>query len=142
VFAGTINESGFIEIKATKIGKDTTIERIIEMVEESEKNKAKVQRVADRFSAYFTPIVLLISIATYIITKDIIQAITVIVVACPCAVALATPIAIAAGIGKGSKRDVLIKGGVYLEALGKSNIVVFDKTGTLTLGKPQVTDLI
>jgi len=92
VFAGTINESGFIEIKATKIGKDTTIERIIEMVEESEKNKAKVQRVADRFSAYFTPIVLLISIATYIITKDIIQAITVIVVAAPVQLPLLPPL--------------------------------------------------
>jgi len=141
VFAGTINELGVLYIKTLKVGKDTTIGRIIELVEEAQQSKAPVQRVADRFTTYFTPIILGVTIIAYFITRNPIAAITVIIVGCPCAVALATPLAVVAGIGKASKHGILVKGGIYLETLGKVDTVVIDKTGTLTLGEPQVTDV-
>ncbi len=141
VFAGTISEVGVIQIRVEKTGGDTTIGRIIRMVEEAQEGKAAIQKVADRFTAYFTPLVLAVSLLTYLLTNSIITAVTVLVVACPCAVALATPLAVVATIGKSSKRGALIKGGNYLEALGRVNIIAMDKTGTLTMNKPQVMDV-
>ncbi|MEM3562575.1 MAG: cation-translocating P-type ATPase [Candidatus Jordarchaeaceae archaeon] len=141
VFAGTISEVGVIQIRVEKTGGDTTIGRIIRMVEEAQEGKAAIQKVADRFTTYFTPLVLAISFLTFLLTNSIITAVTVLVVACPCAVALATPLAVVATIGKSSKRGALIKGGNYLEALGRVNIIAMDKTGTLTMNRPQVIDI-
>ncbi|MEM2144121.1 MAG: cation-translocating P-type ATPase [Candidatus Jordarchaeaceae archaeon] len=142
VFAGAINQIGVIQIRVERTGGDTTIGRIIKLVEEAQESKASIQKIADRFTTYFTPLVLLISLLTYFLTNyNIITAVTVLIVACPCAVALATPLAVIATIGKSSKRGSLVKGGNYLEALGRINTIAMDKTGTLTLNKPQVIDV-
>jgi Cd2+/Zn2+-exporting ATPase/Cu+-exporting ATPase len=138
VFAGTVNESGLLEIRVSRVGRDTTLGHIIRLVEEAQAQKAPVQRVADKFAAWFTPVILAISLITYLLSHNFISALTVIVIACPCAVALATPLAVVAGIGRASRRGILIKGGRHLETLGKVRTVVLDKTGTLTLGQPKV----
>lgn len=141
VYAGTINELGFLKLSIRKVGRDTTLGRIIELVEKAQSSKAPVQRVADVFTNYFTPVVLLVFVLTLIITRNFVTAITVLVIACPCAVALATPLSVVAGIGKASKRGILIKGGIYLETLGKIDTLVLDKTGTLTIGEPRVVEV-
>ncbi|MFB0561609.1 MAG: heavy metal translocating P-type ATPase [Candidatus Lokiarchaeia archaeon] len=141
VFAGTINEVGVIQIRVERTGGDTTIGRIIRMVEEAQEGKAPIQKIADRFTTYFTPLVLAVSFITYLLTNSVLTAVTVLIVACPCAVALATPLAVIATIGKSSKRGSLVKGGNYLEALGRVNTIAMDKTGTLTMNKPQVIDV-
>jgi Cd2+/Zn2+-exporting ATPase/Cu+-exporting ATPase len=138
VFAGTVNESGLIEIRVSRVGRDTTLGHIIRLVEEAQAQKAPVQRIADKFAAWFTPVILAISLLTYLLSHNFISALTVIVIACPCAVALATPLAIVAGIGRASRHGILIKGGRHLEMLGRIKSVVLDKTGTLTLGRPKV----
>jgi len=138
VFAGTVNESGLIEIRVSRVGRDTTLGHIIRLVEEAQAQKAPVQRIADKFAAWFTPVILAVSLLTYLLSHNFISALTVIVIACPCAVALATPLAIVAGIGRASRHGILIKGGRHLETLGKVRAVVLDKTGTLTLGRPIV----
>ena len=138
VFAGTVNESGLIEIRVSRVGRDTTLGHIIRLVEEAQAQKAPVQRIADKFAAWFTPVILAVSLLTYLISHNFISALTVIVIACPCAVALATPLAIVAGIGRASRHGILIKGGRHLETLGRIKSVVLDKTGTLTLGRPKV----
>jgi len=142
VFAGTINQHGVLHIKAKKIGEDTTLGKIIKLVEEAETSKAPVQKFADKYSTYYLPIVLLASFITYLVTKNPFHSIAVLVVACPCAVALATPIAVVAAAGSLAKKGIVIKGGLYLEALAKVDTLVVDKTGTLTYGKPEVTDII
>jgi Cd2+/Zn2+-exporting ATPase/Cu+-exporting ATPase len=141
VFAGTIDEAGVLEVKTTRVGKDTTLGRIIELVEKAESAKAPVQKFADHFAARFVPVVLGIAFVTFLITRNITSTIAVIVVACPCAVALATPLAVVASIGKAAKKGIIIKGGVYLEELSRVNTIVVDKTGTLTLGEPRITDV-
>lgn len=141
VFAGTINEVGVIQLRVERTGGDTTIGRIIKLVEEAQEGKAPIQKIADRFTTYFTPLVLAISFITYLLTNSVLTAVTVLIVACPCAVALATPLAVIATIGKSSKRGSLVKGGNYLEALGRVNTIAMDKTGTLTVNKPQVMDV-
>ena len=141
VFAGTINEIGVVQVRVNKVGEDTTLARIIRLVEEAEGAKAPIQRVADRYAAYFVPTVLGVAALTFMITRNLISSIAVVVVACPCAVALATPLAVVAGVGKAAKRGIIVKGGVYLEELGRIDTVVMDKTGTLTLGEPRVTDI-
>jgi heavy metal translocating P-type ATPase len=140
VFAGTINQLGTLEIRVTKVGKDTTLARIIQLVEEAEKAKAPIQKVADRFASKFLPLVFLIAALTFLFTKNITHSIAVIVVACPCAIALATPLAVVASVGNAAKKGIIIKGGIYLEELGKIDTVVIDKTGTLTIGKPKVVN--
>jgi len=127
--------------KSSKVGKDTTLGRIIELVEKAESAKAPVQKFADRFAARFVPVVLGIAFVTFLITRNITSTIAVIVVACPCAVALATPLAVVASIGKAARKGIIIKGGVYLEELSQVNTIVVDKTGTLTLGEPRITDV-
>jgi heavy metal translocating P-type ATPase len=141
VYEGTINELGVLEIETTKIGQETTLAHIIKLVEEAQADKAPTQRIADRFAKYFTPLILAIALATYFVTRDVINAITVLIVACPCALVLATPTAVIAAIGNAARRGILIKGGRSLEAAGRVNAIVVDKTGTITYGNPQVTEI-
>ncbi|HCC69477.1 MAG TPA: hypothetical protein DEP99_06310 [Nitrospiraceae bacterium] len=141
VYAATINQLGVLFIKVTRTGQDTTYARIIKLVEEAEASKAPVQKVADKFAAYFTPAILVISVLTFLITWEITNAIAVIVVACPCTIAIATPLAVVASMGKAAKDGIIVKGGRYLEALAKVDTIVMDKTGTVTMGDPVVTDI-
>ncbi len=150
VFGATLNSSGSFEMRAEKVGSDTVLAQIVKMVEEAQTQKAPIERLADTLSSIFVPIVLGISVVTvagwFWATKDITQAITtavaVLVVACPCALGLATPTAVMVGTGEGARRGVLIKNGSSLEKGKKIDTVIFDKTGTLTQGKPKVTDVI
>ena len=147
VFAATINSTGAFKIKAEKIGKNTTLAKIIKMVEEAQGSKAPIQRFADKISLYFVPAVIGISVITFLawyfidgnIGTALISAVSVLVIACPCALGLATPTAIMVGTGKGAELGIFIKGGDVLEKAGKITSILFDKTGTLTEGKPAVT---
>lgn len=142
VFCGTINCNGAIDIKAIQVGKDSSLQKMISLVKEAENKKAPMQKIVDKWAAWLVPIALLIAIIAFIITKDIIRAVTVLVVFCPCALALATPTSIMAAIGQASKHGVLIKSGEALERMGQIDCVAFDKTGTLTYGNLQVSDII
>lgn len=141
VFAGTVIQRGFLEVEAVTVGEDTTLGRIIKLVEEAEASKAPVQRFADRFASRFVPLVLILAALVAVVSQSVESAVSVIVVACPCAVAIATPLAVVASVGKAAKGGIIIKGGIYLEELSRVTTVVFDKTGTLTVGVPQVTDV-
>lgn len=142
VFAGTINQVGVLEVNVQRVGRDTTLGRIINLVEEAEASKAPIQKFADRYSSYYLPVLLLASLLTFVVTKTPTNAIAVLVVACPCAIALATPLAVVASVGSSAKRGILIKGGLFIENLAKVDTMVVDKTGTLTLGRPRVTDIV
>lgn len=142
VFSGTINLYGSIDYEATKNGKDSSLQKLIRMVEDANKNQAPTQRIADKWASYLVPVALIIALAAYFVTKDIVRAVTVMVVFCPCALVLATPTAIMAAIGQATKHGVIIKSGEALEKMGKVDIIAFDKTGTLTYGKLEVTDII
>lgn len=150
VFAASINKNGSIKFKATKIGSDTALAQIIKLVEDAQGSKAPIAQMADIVSGYFVPIVFMIAVTTAVIWllagKDAVFAlktfIAVLVIACPCALGLATPTAIMVGTGKGAEYGVLIKGGEALETTHKINTIVFDKTGTITEGRPEVTDVI
>ncbi|MFA7367643.1 MAG: heavy metal translocating P-type ATPase [Bacilli bacterium] len=150
VVGASINKNGTIRFKATKVGKDMMISQIIKLVEEAQGTKAPISKLADIISGYFVPIVIVLAfisgIIWYIINQDFNFALTifisVLVIACPCSLGLATPTAIMVGTGKGAENGVLIKSGEALETLHKVNVIVFDKTGTITEGKPEVTDLI
>ncbi len=151
VIGSTINKQGSFTMKATKVGSETVLSRIIKLIEDAQAKKAPIQRFADSVSAYFVPIVIGLAILTYIIwyfllgqTSEfaLIAAVAVLVIACPCALGLATPTAIMVGTGKGAQHGILIKGGDALETAHKLKCVIFDKTGTITKGKPEVTDLV
>jgi len=142
VFAATIAQLGSLRIEAQQIGADSTFGRIIRLVEEAEAHRGSVQRMADRFSTYFLPLVATIATLTFLISGDPLSTAAVLVVACSCSFALATPIAMLASIGAAAKSGLLIKGGKYIEALAQADVVLLDKTGTLTLGKPQITDIV
>jgi len=142
VFAATIARLGSIRVKTVRIGPDTTFGRVVKMVEEAEAHRADVQRFADKFSSYFLPIVAGIAALTYLISRNALSTAAVLVVACSCSIALATPVAMLASIGGSAKRGLLIKGGKYLETLARADVVLVDKTGTLTLGQPQITDVV
>lgn len=142
VFAATIAQLGGIRVQTTRVGRDTTFGKVIRLVEEAESNRADVQRIADKFTAYFLPVVGAIAAITFLISRNPLSTAAVLVVACSCSIALATPIAMLASIGAGAKRGLLIKGGKYLEALAQADVVLIDKTGTLTLGRPQITDIL
>jgi len=142
VFCGTINRFGAIDIEATKVGKDSSLQLLIRMVEDAENKQAPMQRIADKCASWLVPVALLIAVVTFFITKDIVRAVTVLVVFCPCALVLATPTAIMAAIGQATKHGVIIKSGDALEKMGRINTIAFDKTGTLTLGKLEVSDII
>ena len=151
VIGGTLNKHGSFRFKATKVGADTTLSHIIKLIEDAQAKKAPIQRFADNVSSYFVPIVIVISIVTFAVwyyllsstfTFALINAVSVLVIACPCALGLATPTAILVGTGLGAKQGILIKGGDSLENAHKVRHVIFDKTGTITKGKPEVTDII
>jgi len=164
VIGATINKSGLLRVRATKIGKDTTLSQIIQLVEDAQLSRAPIQKLADRVAAVFVPAVVAIAVAgalfwyflgwfwfqgvlqTYglhsAVTASLFVFVAVIIIACPCALGLATPIAIMVGTGKGAENGLLIKGGEYLEKAEKLTTIVFDKTGTLTKGKPSVTDIV
>lgn len=150
LIGATINKNGVLKFEATKVGKDTALAQIIRLVEEAQGSKAPIQRVADQVSAYFVPIVVALAIITgvawYLVSGDFTKAlvgfVSVLVIACPCALGLATPTAIMVGTGKGAEKGILIKGGEHLEKTHKLTAVVLDKTGTITKGQPEVTDII
>ena len=142
VFAGTINLYGAIDIEAEKTCSDSSLEKLIRLVEEAERKKAPIQRIADTWASWLVPAALLIAIIAYFITGDIVRAVTVLVVFCPCALVLATPTAIMAAIGQATKNGLIIKSGEALERMGKADVIAFDKTGTLTFGSPSVSDVI
>src|SRR6266581_940133 len=139
VFAGTINKDGVLEVTVEKIGRDTTFGKIIEIVEQAEKSRAPVQRIADRLAAGLVYFAFGAALLTLIITRNITSTIAVIIVAGACGVAAGTPLAILAGIGSAARRGIITKGGLYLEQLSRIDTIVLDKTGTLTLGIPEVT---
>ena len=141
VFAATLAQLGALRVQTTRVGAETTFGRVVKMVEEAEAHRANVQRIADRFSAYYLPVVAGIAAVTFLLSRNPLATAAVLVVACSCSFALATPIAMLATIGAGAKRGLLIKGGKYLEALARADVLLIDKTGTLTLGKPQITDV-
>jgi Cd2+/Zn2+-exporting ATPase/Cu+-exporting ATPase len=142
LFAGTIVHGGALVIRVTRVGGDTTLGRVIRLVEEAEANKAPVQRLADGFTAWYIPVVVATAVVTYLIGRDLTAAIAVLLVSCACAIALATPTAVIAAVGRAARRGILIKGGRYLELLARVDTVVMDKTGTLTFGRPAVTDVV
>lgn len=141
VFSGTVIESGYLKVRADRVGEDTTFSRILQMVEEAQDKKAKTQKFLEVFSKYYTPGIMVLSVVVFIITRDIELALTLLVIACPGALVISTPVSIVAGIGNGAKRGVLIKGGEIIEKLGTIKVLAFDKTGTLTEGKPKVTNV-
>lgn len=142
VYAATIARLGSLRVRATRVGIDTTFGRVVTMVEEAEAHRGETQRLADKFSSYYLPIVVVIAALTFIISQNPLAAAAVLVVACSCAIAIATPVAILASIGRSASRGLLIKGGKYLELLSRADLLLIDKTGTLTLGKPRLTDVI
>ncbi|KAA9012522.1 heavy metal translocating P-type ATPase [Niallia endozanthoxylica] len=141
VFSGTIVDNGYLEIRAEKVGDDTTFAKIIELVEEAQESKSKTEKFLNKFSTIYTPSVVILSIIVYILTRDFHTAITFLVVACPGALVIGAPVSTVAGIGNGAKNGVLVKGGEVMDLFSKVDILVFDKTGTLTKGKPEVTDI-
>ncbi|GBE27742.1 copper-exporting P-type ATPase A [bacterium BMS3Bbin03] len=152
VIGATINKIGSFKFKAAKVGKDTMLSQIVKMVQEAQSTKAPIQRLADVISGYFVPIVIVTAIMTFIVWYDfgpapqltfaLITFVTVLIIACPCALGLATPTSIMVGTGKGAENGILIKGGEALETAHKLTAIVLDKTGTITLGKPDVTDVV
>jgi heavy metal translocating P-type ATPase len=142
VFAGSINQSGALEIRAERIGRDTSYGKIIEAVEQAERSRAPVQRLADRLAGYLVYFALGAAVLTYLLTRDIRSTISVVIVAGACGIAAGTPLAILGAIGRAARAGAIIKGGLFLEQLGQVNTVVLDKTGTLTYGQPEVRTLL
>jgi Cd2+/Zn2+-exporting ATPase/Cu+-exporting ATPase len=142
VYAATLAKLGSLRVRTDRIGSDTTFGRVVKMVEEAEAHRADVQRIADKFSAWYLPVVTLIAALTFLLTRNPLSTAAVLLVACSCSFALATPVAMLASVGASAKRGLLVKGGKYLEQLARADVLLVDKTGTLTLGQPQVLDVI
>jgi len=151
VIGATVNKTGMFKARATKVGQDTALAQIVRLVEEAQIGRAPIQRLADRIAAYFVPLVITIAVASGLLwyfvggiglTFAILAFVSVVIIACPCALGIATPAALLVGTSKGAQNGILIKGGEYLEITRNVNTVVFDKTGTLTVGKPSVTDVV
>jgi Cu+-exporting ATPase len=153
VIGATINKTGSFRFRATKVGRDTALQQIIKLVEEAQGSKAPIARLADVISGYFTPIVICVAIATFVVwfvaapaetrlTMALVNFVAVLIIACPCALGLATPTAIMVGTGRGAERGILIKGGEALETAHKLQTIVLDKTGTITAGQPALTDVL
>lgn len=142
VYAGTVNQAGLLKVRATGVGADTTLARIIRRVEEAQEEKAPTQRFIERFARWYTPFIILLSAAAYFVTGNLALALTLLVIGCPGALVISTPVSVVAGIGRAAKRGILIKGGEYLENAGKITALALDKTGTLTAGRPVVTDVL
>ncbi len=147
----TINKNGLIKVKATKIGQDTVLSKIITLVEQAKTGRAKLEKMVDQVAKYFVPAIVIIAIGVFLgwyfignagLTYSILAFVSVMIIACPCALGLATPAALMMGIGKGAENGILYKGGEHIEIANKINTIVFDKTGTLTVGKPSVTDIV
>ncbi|HEY3274620.1 MAG TPA: heavy metal translocating P-type ATPase [Methanocella sp.] len=149
VIGATINKMGVLKYQATQVGADTTLMQIVKMVEEAQATTAPIQRIADKISGYFVPIVISVAILTFLgwylvmgnLTMAVLSFVAVVIISCPCAIGIATPTALFVGVGKGAEAGILIRGGEYLELAQKLTTVVFDKTGTLTKGEPSVTDI-
>ena len=142
VFAGTIAAGGFLQVEATGVGTDTTLARIIHRVEEAQDAKAKTQAFMDRFSAWYTPTIVVMAVFFGVVTNDVVLALTLLVISCPGALVISIPVSIVAGIGRGARDGILIKGGEYLETSARLSAVGLDKTGTLTEGRPKLTDVL
>jgi P-type Cu+ transporter len=153
VFGGSVNSTGSFSFRATRVGRDTTLQQIIRLVQEAQASRAPIARLADVISGYFTPVVITLAIVTFVIwfdllppgarfTPALISFVAVMIIACPCAMGLATPTAILVGTGKGAEKGILIRGGEILERAGQITTVVLDKTGTITTGRPEMTDLV
>jgi len=151
VIGATINKNGLLKVKATKIGQDTVLSQIITLVEEAKTGKAKLEKMVDQVAKYFVPTIIMIAIGVFLgwyfigdagLTYSILAFVSVMIIACPCALGIATPAALMMGAGKGAENGILYKGGEHIEIANKVNAIVFDKTGTLTIGKPSVTDLV
>jgi P-type Cu+ transporter len=153
VVGATLNRAGSFEFRATRVGRDTVLQQIVRMVEEAQGRRAPIARLADRVSAYFTPAVICVAVVTFVVwlfvapaetrlATALVQAVSVLIIACPCALGLATPTAVMVGTGRGAESGVLFKGGEALETAHRIQTVVLDKTGTLTVGRPGVTDIV
>jgi heavy metal translocating P-type ATPase len=142
VYAGTINQSGALEVRADKLGRDTTFGKIIEAVERAEKSRAPIQKTADRLAGYLVYFALAAAVLTFFITHNVRSTISVIIVAGACGIAAGTPLAILGAIGRAARQGAIIKGGLYLEALAAVDTVLLDKTGTLTFGTPQIREVV
>jgi Cd2+/Zn2+-exporting ATPase len=142
VFAGTLNQNGVVEVEAIKVGADTTLGKVIKLVSEAEAIRPEAITVIDRYARWFTPSILACAAIAWLATGDVHRAVAVLIVGCPCALILAAPTAIVAALGRAARSGVLIKGGRYLEAAGRADVVLFDKTGTLTEGKPRVDAMV
>jgi P-type Cu+ transporter len=150
VIGATLNKQGMFQFEATRVGKETALAQIIKMVEQAQGSKAPIQRVVDQVAAYFVPFVIVVALVTfgvwYLATGDFVAALVrltaVLVIACPCAMGLATPTSIMVGIGKGAEYGILFKNSAALEKAHKLNAIVLDKTGTITRGEPSVTDVV
>ena len=150
VIGATMNKQGLLKIKATKVGKDTTLSQIAHVVEQAQSSSTKIQRLADSISAKFVPAVVLMAVATFVVwffifgnfVMGLLAFIAVLIISCPCALGIATPAALMVGVGKGAEAGILIRGAEYLERSQKITTIVFDKTGTLTKGEPSVTDIV
>jgi Cd2+/Zn2+-exporting ATPase len=142
VYGGTVNQIGVFKIEVTKVSSETVISKIIELVHKAQAEKPPIERIADSFASWFTPVMLTLAFLVWLVTGEILRAVTVLVVACPCALVIATPTAVVAGIGNAARKGILIKGGAIIELIGKLTTFVFDKTGTLTYGTPTVQTVV
>lgn len=142
VWAGTVSTDGFMRIRAEKVGRDSTMGKIISMVTAAEQSKIESAKIVDRYAAWFTPIILVSAALTYLFTQNFERAVTVLIVGCPCSFLLAGPVATVSAIGQAAKNGILVKGGIYLENIAKASGIFFDKTGTLTQGSPEVKEVV
>lgn len=142
VYAGTIAENGLLRIRATGVGADTTLARIIRRVEEAQEERAPSQRMIERFAQWYTPAIMVLALGAWVVTQDVRLALTLMVVACPGALVISTPVSIIAGIGRAARSGILIKGGQHLENAGRIDMLALDKTGTLTEGRPSLVEVL
>jgi heavy metal translocating P-type ATPase len=142
VFSATMNETGHLEVRTTRVGEDTTLARIVHLVEGAQGTRAPIQGIADRFTTWFLPVVSVIAAIGYLLSGKVLVFVSILLVACPCAFAIATPTAVTAGISNLARRGILIKGGSFMELTGKLDTLLVDKTGTFTLGRPKVVEVI
>jgi Zn2+/Cd2+-exporting ATPase len=142
VYAGTVSSAGLLEVRALSVGSDTALARIIHRVEEAQEAKAPAQQTMERFATWYTPAIVVLAVVSFAFSGDVELALTLLVIGCPGALVISIPIAMVAGIGRGARDGILIKGGEHLEQVGKVTAVAFDKTGTLTLGTPELTDVV
>jgi Cd2+/Zn2+-exporting ATPase len=142
VYAGTLNQNGVIEIETTKVGKNTTLGKVIKLVSEAEAHRPEAVGLVDRYARWFTPVILSCAGLAWLVTGDVDRAITVLIVGCPCALVLAAPTATVATIGRAARAGILIKKGQFIEESARADVVLFDKTGTLTKGSPRVDTII